>query len=40
MDANLHQADLKGSQHNDPFVNLVQKGDREGSVRTTRTSKS
>ena len=40
MDANLHQADSRGSQHNDPFVNLERRGDREGSVRTTYTSKS
>ena len=39
MDANLHQADSRGSQHNDSFVNLERRGDREGNVRTTYTSK-
>ena len=40
MDANLHQVESRGSQHSDPFVNLERRGDREGSVRTTDTSKS
>ena len=40
MDANLHQAESRGSQRSDPFVNLERRGDREGSVRTTHTSKS
>ena len=40
MDANLHQVESKGSQHCDPFVNLEQRGDREGSVHTTHTNKS
>ena len=40
MDANLHQADSRGSQHNDPFVNLERRGDCEGSMCTTYTSKS
>ena len=39
-DANLHQAELGGSQHNNSFVNLQQMGDHEGSVHTTHTSKS
>ena len=33
-------AELRGSQHGDPFVNLKQRGDREGSVNTTRTDRS
>ena len=40
MDANLHQTDLRGSQHNNPFVNLERRRDREGSVRTTHTNES
>ena len=40
VDANLHQVESKGSQHSNPFVNLERRGDREGSVRTTHTSKS
>ena len=39
-DANLHQAKLGGSQHNNSVVNLQQKGDHEGSMHTTHTSKS
>ena len=39
-DANLHQAESGGSQHNSSFVNLQQRGDHEGSVHTTHTSKS
>ena len=39
-DANLHQAESGGSQHNNSFVNLQQRGDHEGSVHTTHTSKS
>ena len=40
VDANLHQAKSRGSQHSNPFVNLQQRGDHEGSVHTTHTSKS
>ena len=40
MDTNLHQTDLRGSQHNDPFVNLERRRDHEGSVRTTHTNES
>ena len=40
VDANLQQAESRGSQHSDLFLNLERRGDREGSVRTTRTSKS
>ena len=40
MDANLHQAESRGSQHSNPFVNLQQREDHEGSVHTTHTSKS
>ena len=40
MDANLHQAESWGSQHNDLFVNLERRGDHERSVRTTHSSKS
>ena len=40
VDANLHQAELRGSQHSNPFVNLQQRGDHEGSTHTTYTSKS
>ena len=39
-DANLHQAELGGSQHKNSFVNLQQRGDHKGSVHTTYTSKS
>ena len=40
VDVNLHQAESRGSQHSDLFVNLERRGDHEGSVRTTHTSKS
>ena len=40
MDANLHQAESRGSQHSNPRRSLERRGDREGSVHTTRTSKS
>ena len=40
VDANLHQAKSRGSQHSNPFVNLQQRGDHEGSVHTTHTNKS
>ena len=39
-DVNLRQVDSRGSQHNNPFVNLERRGDCEGSVRTTHTNKS
>ena len=35
-----HQAKSKGSQHQDHFLDLERKRDREGSVNTTHTSKS
>ena len=37
---NPHQAELGGSQHNNSILNPQQRGDREGSVQTTHTSKS
>ena len=37
---NQHQAESGGSQHNNSVVNPQQKGDHEGSVRITYTSKS
>ena len=37
---NPHQAKSGGSQHNNSIVNPQQKGDHEGSARTTHTSKS
>ena len=40
MDANLHQAESRGSQHSNPFVNLQQREDYEGSAHTTHISKS
>ena len=40
VDANLHQAGLRGSQHSNPFMNLEWRGDREGSVHAAHTSKS
>ena len=39
-DANPHQAELGGSQRNNSVVNPQQRGDHEGSVQTTHTSKS
>ena len=38
--ANLHQAESKGSQHNNSIVNPQQKGDYEGGMHTTHTSNS
>ena len=35
-----HHADSLGSQHGDPFVNLKQRGDYEGSVHTAHTDRS
>ena len=40
VDANLHQAESKGFQHSNPFVNLQQRKDHEGSAHTTHTNKS
>ena len=40
VDANLHQEKSRRSQQSNPFVNLQQRGDHEGSVHTTHTSKS
>ena len=40
MDANLHQAKSRGSQHSNPCMNLKQRGDCEGSVHVAHTSKS
>ena len=37
---NPHQAESGGSQRNNSIVNPQQKGDHEGSARTTHTSKS
>ena len=37
---NPHQAESGGSQHNNSVVNPQQRGNREGSVQTTHTSKS
>ena len=39
-DANLHQAELGGSQHNNSIVNPQQRGNHEGSMHKTHTSKS
>ena len=39
-DANLHQAESGGSQHNNSVVKPQQRGDYEGSMHTTHTSKS
>ena len=36
----MHQAESGGSQHNNPFANLQQRGGHEGSVHTTHTNKS
>ena len=38
--ANLHQEESRESQHSNPFVNLQQREDHEGSAHTTHTSKS
>ena len=40
VDANLHQAESRGSQHSNPYRSLKQRGDYEGSVHTAYTSKS
>ena len=40
MDANLHQAESRGSQHSNPCMSLERRGDYEGSVHTAHTSKS
>ena len=40
VDANLHQAESRGSQHSNPRRSLERRGHREGSVHTARTSKS
>ena len=37
---NSHQAESGGSQHNHSVENPQQRGDREGSVQTTRTNRS
>ena len=37
---NLHQAESRGSQRNNSAVNPQQRGNHEGSVQTTHTSKS
>ena len=37
---NPHQAESEGSQYNNSVVNPQQRGDHEGSARTTHTSKS
>ena len=37
---NPHQAELRGSQRNNSVVNPQQRGDHEGSVQITHTSKS
>ena len=39
-DTNLHQAESGGSQHNNSVVSPQQRGDHEGSMHTTHTSKS
>ena len=38
--SNLHQAESGGSQHNNSVVKPQQRGDHEGSMHTTHTSKS
>ena len=37
---NPHQVESRGSQHNNSVVNPQQRGDHEGSVQITHTSKS
>ena len=39
-DANLHQAESGDSHHNNSVANPQQRGDHEGSMHTTHTSKS
>ena len=40
VDANLHQAESRGSQHGNPRRSPKRRGDHEGSVHTTHISKS
>ena len=40
VDANLYQAESRGSQHSNPYKSLKRRRGREGSVHTTHTSKS
>ena len=40
IDANPRQAESRGSQHGNPHRSLERREGREGSVRTTHTSKS
>ena len=40
VDANPHQAESRGSQHGNPYRSLEWREGREGSVRTTHTTKS
>ena len=40
VDANLHQAESRGSQHENPQRSLERRKGHEGSVRTTYTNKS
>ena len=40
VDANLYQAESRGSQHGNPRKSLERRGGREGSVHTTHTSKN
>ena len=40
VDANLYQAESRGSQHSNPYKSLKRRGGREGSVHTTHTSKN
>ena len=40
VDANPHQAKSRGSQHGNPHRSLEWREGREGSVRTTHTTKS
>ena len=39
VDVNLHQAESRGSQHNNSRRSSKRKGGREGSMHTTHTSK-
>ena len=40
VDASLHQAESRGSQHSNSFVNLQHRGNYEGSAHMTHTSRS
>ena len=40
VDGNLHQAESRGSQHGNPHRSPERREGREGSVRTTHTTKS